>query len=154
MPGPLDWWNRIRRVVGPPGPPATRAAVPTDVDAARRAELAPVLNHVDLLESELRVMEEKRDDEIALIVAEAEQQANRLVADARERATAEQAGAGTRRRSEAADMDAELHSSAAAEAAAMQQRALEALPELVERAVAEARAFAMGPDPATGPEPS
>ena len=143
MPGPLDWWNRIRRVVGPPGAPATRAAVPTDLDAARRAELASVFAHVDRVEAELRASEAYCDREVAAILARAEEESARILADASARAAEARAAAGTQRRTDLEVHGTELHADAETQAAALRQRAGEAVPALVDQAVAIVRSFAL-----------
>ena len=146
MPGPLDWWNRIRRVVGPPGAPESRAAVPTELDAARRMELGPIFEYLDRVEAELGSAERECDREVAAIVNRAEREASRLVADARECASTERGRAGAIRRTELARDAKVLRARAAMEAAATRDRARAALPALVERAVEEVRSFAIESD--------
>ncbi len=142
MPGPLDWWNRIRRVVGPPGPPATRAAVPTAAEAARRAELAAVFAHVDEVERELGAAEHDREVEIAAIAAAAAQERDRILVAARERALTERATASAQHRRRL-DGDAQrLRADAASGADALWHRAAAAIPGLVSDAVARVRSFA------------
>ncbi len=143
MPGPLDWWNRVRRAVGPPGASATRAAVPTDVDAGRRAELAVVFAHVDRLESELRAAEAYSDREVATVHARAEQHTTRLLADADERAVRARAAAGAQRRTDLEVQGTQSRADAEARAEALRQRAADAFPELVDRAVEMVRSFAL-----------
>ncbi len=142
MPGPLDWWNRIRRVVGPPGAPASRAAVPTTADAARRAELAAVFAHLDELETQLRVAEQRRVEEAAVIATVAARERDRLLADARVRAEKARAVATTQRRV-AVDRDAErLRADAASRVGDLRRSAAAAMPPMVADAVARVRSFA------------
>ncbi|HWS46453.1 MAG TPA: hypothetical protein VN636_11380 [Acidimicrobiia bacterium] len=142
MPGPVDWWNRIRRVVGPPGAPATRAAVPADPDARRRAELAGIFTHLDRVDVDLRRVEQDAVREAAEVAARAEQEANRVRADAREAAATARATAAARRRSDL-ELDAEDRRARAARAAAeLDRRARAAMTEVVDAAVERVRAFA------------
>ncbi len=144
MPGLLDWWYRMRRVVGPPGTPSTRAAVPTDVEAARAAELASVFAHVDRLESDLRAREDEGEREAEAILADAGLHAGRIAADGNERAAVARADAAAGRRREFEEHAHELERRAAYEAEEVRRRAREAFPALIDEAVARVRAFAAG----------
>lgn len=143
MPGPLDWWNRVRRAVGPPGPSTTRSAVPSNVDAARRAELASVFAHVDRLELELRAAEAYSDREVATIRARAEQDVVRLDVDADERAERARAAAAVQRRTDLASQETGMRAEAEARATALQRRAVGELPDLIDRAVELVRSYAL-----------
>lgn len=142
MPRPFDWWNRIRRVVGPPGAPTTRAAVPTAVGAAQRAELAAVFAHVDDLEVELRHVEQRCIDEVRAFDAEAREEAERLLAGARERAATASAEVETRVRRSMDDEAARLRSKAADRADELRRGSSGSISALASDAVARVRSFA------------
>ena len=73
----------------------------------------------------------------------AEQQVTRLLADADARAVHERAAAGSQRRSDLEVEGAELRADAEAHAAALRQRAVNAFPDLIDRAVDLVRSFAL-----------
>jgi len=144
MPGRFDWWYRLRRVVGPPGAPASRAGVPSDIDAARLAELRPVFDHVDALEPELRARTEEGEHEADALRDAAEREVERTQADAQTRAAAARAHAATERQERhASEVDALIRQSEA-DAARIRERAEDLLPILVADAVAAVRTYARG----------
>jgi hypothetical protein len=142
VPGLLDWWYRMRRVVGPPGPLASRAAVPTDLEAARRAELAALFEHCDALEVELFARERACERQVDEIGAEAADAVERLLADARERAPTAHAEAGAVRRSGFDDAAREVQRRARADARAVTERASASAPAIAAAAVDLVRRFA------------
>jgi len=143
MPGLLDWWYRIRRVVGPPGAPATRAPVPSDVEAAQRAELTIVLQHVDALEPELQAIEQRVARDADRLRADVAEQIERIELEGRARAAVVRAEAadGLRDHHEREAKAATEH--AAAQAEDVRRIAQASFAELVDSAVAMVRDFAL-----------
>ena len=142
MPGLFDWWSRVRKVVGPPGAPATLAGVPADTDAARRAELEPLFAHLDALEAELRATEVAADEAAAARHRDAAARAEAVFADAQDRAAFAEADAATVRRARFEEESRDVAAGAARDAAALIERARDRIPGLVARAVASVLSFA------------
>ncbi len=145
MSGLLDWWYRIRRVVQPPGTPATRPAIPAEIGAASAAELAPVFAHVDRLEPELQAAESAGDREAGRVLTGAVDDAGRILAEGRERSAAVRAEAAAKRTGEVEADAHELERRAAENVAAVERAAHAAIPSLVAEAVTLVRTFAAAP---------
>jgi hypothetical protein len=153
MPGLLDWWYRIRRVVGPPGASGTRAAVPTDVESARRAELAIVFEHCDQLEPQLRARENECEREIEKIRANAAAEVERTLTEGHLRAAAARAEASTALERSFEREATEFEQHADSEVAALQRRTSAAMAGLVSDAVDLVRGFASGEQSTAAPRP-
>ena len=145
MSGLLDWWYRIRRVVQPPGSPATRPAIPADIGAAIAAELAPVFAHVDRLEPELQAAASAGDREADRVLVRAEEDAGRILAAAHEQIAAIRAEAAAKRAGEVEDDAHELERRSAEKVAAVERAAQAAMPSLVTQVVALVRTFGATP---------
>ena len=142
MPGLFDWWSRVRKVVGPPGAPATQAGVPADADAARRAELAPLFDHLDTLEAELRTTESAAAAEAAARRRAADARVETVRADARDRAAIAEADAATARRARFEQESRDAAAKAEQDAAVLLAEARDRMPGLVARAVNSVLTFA------------
>jgi len=151
MPGLFDWWYRLRRIAGPPGAPSIRAAVPSDVEAARLAELEPVFAHVDALEPELHAIEMRALQDADRLEAEAEQRIERIVADARTRAAVARADEAVRLRERHDRASQTVRLEAAAKVGRARSVAQDSIPALVERAVASVRDHARSSEGAGNP---
>ena len=142
MSGLLDWWYRIRTVVQPPGTPATRPAIPAEIEAVVNAELAPGFAHVGRLEPELEAAEAAGESEAAQALLDAERDASRALSESRARVAIIRAEAAATRRHEVDDDAHELERRGAADIAELERRARAAIPALVTEAVALVRTFA------------
>ena len=123
MSGLLDWWYRIRRVVQPPGTPATRPAIPAEIGSAIAAELTAVFAHVDQLEPELQAAESAGNRKAERVRTRAGQDAGRILAEGHQQIAAVRAEAAAKRRGEVEEGAHEPERRAAERVAALERAA-------------------------------
>ncbi len=138
MPRPRDFLARFRPV-GTPGS-AAAAGVPADRVAELGAELAPVLDGLEVAQAQAAAVRSAADADASRRRRDGEVRAAALVVASRERAVADRVAATTRARAEADEAVAAALDAAQAEAAAIADRVAQRLPGLLEQVRAAVRA--------------